>query len=302
MILERITPVVLTLNEELNIGRTLDSLAAFARVVVVDSGSSDRTEAIARAHPNVAWYERDWRGFGEQWSFAFRETAISTPFILALDADMSAPPDLVKELEEIAGRGDVNGGVIGFEYRIQGVPLAGSLYPAQLRLLRAGNARVGEVGHAHLLEVDGRAVKLRNRLVHDDRKPLEAFVRAQLGYSTRELSGLLEGKGGPFSSRVRRAVPFTPIAVWAWAWLLAGGPFRGPAARRYALERLLYEAMLRWRMEDRLLAEAIKSGVGPDGPPGREVSLPIAGRANAEAPYAPGSGPRKTNGPSLGEE
>jgi hypothetical protein len=139
---------------------------------------------------------------------------------------------------------------MAFEYRIRGIPLAGSLYPRQLRLLRAEKARIGERGHAHQLDVDGQVVVLSARLVHDDRKPLEMFVRAQLGYSARELPRLFDGEVRGLSSRVRRSFPFTPLAIWAWAWVRAGGPFGGAAARRYALERLLYEAMLRWRVED----------------------------------------------------
>lgn len=260
MSLESVTPVVLTKDEEANVGRTLASLAAFPRVVVVDSGSTDRTGTIVRGFPNVSWFVREWQGFGRQWEFALRETSITTPFVLALDADMSVTEGLAKELAEVTERDGVDGGAIGFEYRIEGVPLAGSLYPAQLRLLRVARARVGEAGHAHLLEVDGPVASLRNCLVHDDRKPLEAFVRAQLGYSARELACLYGEKSGTFAGRVRRSFPFTPLAVWAWAWLRAGGPFRGAAARRYALERLLYESMLRWRVEDELLRRPVGDG------------------------------------------
>lgn len=255
MALADVTPVVLTFNEEENVGRTLKSLEAFPRVVVVDSVSQDRTEEIARSFPNVAWFSRPWGGFREQWRFAFDETGISTPFVLALDADMQVSTELEREIAETATRRDVDGGTMAFEYRIRGVPLAGSLYPRQLRLLRLSGARVGEQGHAHHLEVDGRVVALEARLVHDDRKPLEMFVRAQVGYSERELPRLFDGEAAGLPARLRRSFPFTPIAVWLWAWIRAGGPFRGPAARRYALERLLYEAMLRWRVEDRLLHE-----------------------------------------------
>ncbi len=253
MALADVTPVILTFNEEENIGRTLESLRRFARVVVVDSGSTDGTEAIARALPNVSWYSNAWSGFREQWQFAFRGTEISTPFVLALDADMQVTAALEAEVAATVERELVNGGTVAFEYRIRGVALAGSLYPRQLRLLRLDRARTGERGHAHLLEVDGRVVELAARLVHDDRKPLEMFVRAQLGYSASELPRLFAPEGRGIAARVRRALPFTPIAVWLWAWVRAGGPFRGAAARRYALERLLYEAMLRWRVEDRCL-------------------------------------------------
>lgn len=263
MALADVTPVVLTFNEEENIGRTLESLRGFARVVVVDSLSDDCTQEIARTFPNVSWFARPWAGFREQWGFALEQTGISTPFVLALDADMQVTPALEMEIAAAVERPGVDGGTMAFEYRIRGIPLAGSLYPRQLRLLRRTKAKAGERGHAHELVVDGAVVNLSAPLIHDDRKPLEMFARAQLGYSARELSGLLSGEAQRCPARIRRAFPFTPIGVWLWAWVRAGGPFRGPAARRYALERLLYEAMLRWRVEDEILRKTPAIEKGP---------------------------------------
>src|SRR5260370_7102435 len=48
--LKQITPVVLTFNEEVNLRRTLDSLHWAERIVVLDSGSTDQTEAIAQTY------------------------------------------------------------------------------------------------------------------------------------------------------------------------------------------------------------------------------------------------------------
>jgi glycosyltransferase involved in cell wall biosynthesis len=256
--LSDITPVVLTFDEEENIDRTLESLREFRRVVMVDSGSADGTERIVGTFPNVSWFVRRWTGFADQWGFAIGKTDIQTAFVLALDADMAATPELVRELADVVQSGVVDGGVISFEYRIRGIPLAGSLYPPQLRLLRTKKARAGQRGHAHVLELEGegRVVRLRSRLIHDDRKGLEAFVRAQLGYSAQEVLRVFADVGSSgVKSLFRRSFPFTPHVVWMLAWLRAGGPFRGPAARRYSLERLIYEAMLRWRIENRLLDE-----------------------------------------------
>ena len=249
----RTTPVILTRDEEPNIRRTLESLVAFPRVVVVDSDSTDGTEAIARSFENVSWFVNRFEGHVQQWRWALGQTEISTPFVLALDADMSVTPELVAEIELVSADDDVGAALIPVEYRIRGASLLGSLYPDELRLLRRSAATVTAAGHTQKFATNGRVVKLRNRLVHDDRKSLEAFVNAQLGYSARELPCLYGRKQGTFAARARRSVPFTPLAVWGWAWLRAGGPFRGAAARRYALERLIYEAMLRWRVEDQLM-------------------------------------------------
>lgn len=262
--LDSVTPVLLTFNEELNIGRTLETLRSFARVVVVDSGSTDRTEEIVRAFQNVSWFVRPFDEHVRQWRFALEETGIESTFVLALDADMSVTPDLVAEVAEVISDSGVDAGLIPVEYRIRGVTLLGSLYPPELRLLRRSAAAVTAAGHTQKFATTGRISRLRYRLVHDDRKPLESFVAAQLGYSARELSPLMEGWDVRFSARIRRSFPFTPILVWAWAWLRAGGPFRGAAARRYALERLLYEAMLRWRVED-LSVSSSREAQTPNG-------------------------------------
>ncbi len=57
--LKQITPLILTFNEEVNIGRTLGKLTWASRVIVVDSFSTDRTLEICAGFPNVdAWVRR----------------------------------------------------------------------------------------------------------------------------------------------------------------------------------------------------------------------------------------------------
>jgi glycosyltransferase involved in cell wall biosynthesis len=259
--LSDITPVILTFDEEENIGRALESLREFPRVVVVDSGSTDRTEEISRSFGNVAWFVHTFEGHVRQWRYALAETGIESPFVLALDADMAVTAVLSRQLSDISVNSGIDGGVIPFEYRIRGVPLAGSIYPPRLRLLRVGRFEVADAGHTQELRVAGTVMRMSGALIHDDRKPLERFVNAQLRYSGIELPRLARNDGGASAkSRLRRSFPFTPLLVWLLAWLRAGGPFGGAAARRYALERLIYESMLRWRVEDELLRRCGDAG------------------------------------------
>ncbi len=92
-----LTLLVITRNEAANIARCLDSVPFAAEKIVLDSGSSDRTVEIARAH-GARVVHQDWLGFGPQRNFA--TTLASHDWILSLDADEFLSAELVRELEE----------------------------------------------------------------------------------------------------------------------------------------------------------------------------------------------------------
>src|SRR5258708_2647463 len=96
--LQRITPLVLTYNEEPNLSRTLESLVWAKEVLVLDSESKDRTQEIARSYANVMFHVRPFDNHRAQWEYGIKETGISTEYVLALDADMHVTPPFVQEL------------------------------------------------------------------------------------------------------------------------------------------------------------------------------------------------------------
>jgi glycosyltransferase involved in cell wall biosynthesis len=261
-----VTPVVLSYNEEPNLGRTLESLRWAGRVVVVDSGSSDRTEDIARRFGNVSWHVRSFDSFAGQWGFALRETGIESEYALLLDADHQVPAAFVAEIESsFLGRGHA-GAIAGFEYVIYERRLGGSLYPPKLVIARPGAVRrITQPGHCPDFEVEGPLYRFRARLVHDDRKPIERFVRSQLAYSQQEAARILAGGPARWPDRLRRTGLMAPIAA-AVAFARAGGPFRGAAAIRYACERATFECLLAMR----LMTARLERG------PGR-LSSPVPG-------------------------
>src|SRR5689334_1317874 len=99
--LNRITPVLLTHNEEDNIARTLSCLGWAKRVVIVDSGSTDETLRILAKFPNVHVFNRPFDTHAKQWRFAVDETQIETDWILRLDADYYLTDVLIKELDQL---------------------------------------------------------------------------------------------------------------------------------------------------------------------------------------------------------
>jgi len=84
-VLDQITPLVLTLNESLNIGRTLGQLAPFRHVIVVDSFSTDSTLQIATRYANVRIVQRAMDTLANQWTFATEQ--VTTEGILKFEAD-----------------------------------------------------------------------------------------------------------------------------------------------------------------------------------------------------------------------
>jgi glycosyltransferase involved in cell wall biosynthesis len=83
--MNRLSACLITLNEEHNLPRALASLKGIAdEIVVVDSGSTDRTAEIAREH-GAACFVRAWTNYAEQKNFAAART--SNEWILSMDAD-----------------------------------------------------------------------------------------------------------------------------------------------------------------------------------------------------------------------
>lgn len=244
---DHVTPLVLTLDEEVNLPRTLEALTWARRVVVLDSGSTDGTERLARAFPNVAWFIRPFDDFRSQTLHGVRATGIDTDYVLALDADMAAPAALVEELESrFLGRGYA-GARLGFDYAFDGRRLLGSVYPSQVRIFRRDALRLELRGHGHHFEVEGHVLELEARLVHDDRKSLERWLTSQLGYSRDELARLDREGTRRLRDLLRRA-GVMPIAAFAAGYVRAGGPLAGRAALRYAYERATFEALLALRL------------------------------------------------------
>src|SRR5215475_7150471 len=136
--LEDITPVLLTYNEEQNIHRTLSRLNWAKDVVVVDSGSTDGTLALLASFPNVRIFKRSFDSHANQWRYAVDETQIATNWILRLDADYQVSDALVAELAALDPNAPVSAYRASFGYAIFSLNLLSSLYPANTVLLRKG--------------------------------------------------------------------------------------------------------------------------------------------------------------------
>jgi glycosyltransferase involved in cell wall biosynthesis len=90
--------VVITFNEQANLPRTLESVKWAGEIVVVDSGSTDRTVEIARSYGAKVWVE-PWKGFAAQKNSAIQKT--TGDWILSLDADEEVSSELRETLADL---------------------------------------------------------------------------------------------------------------------------------------------------------------------------------------------------------
>jgi glycosyltransferase involved in cell wall biosynthesis len=91
----KITATIITLNEERNIARAIESLRCADEILVVDSGSVDRTVELA-TNLGVRVIEANWRGYSAQKNWAAEQA--SNDWILSLDADETLSEALEAEI------------------------------------------------------------------------------------------------------------------------------------------------------------------------------------------------------------
>jgi glycosyltransferase involved in cell wall biosynthesis len=258
-VLGHITPVILTFNEAANIGRSLERLTWAREVVMVDSGSTDETLAIAARFPNARTVHRPFDSHAEQWRFAVNETGIASDWILRLDADYMLEPALREELAALTPAPQTAAYQIGFTYCIAGKPLRASLYPALPVLFRRGKASFVADGHTEKLRIDGPVVPLTNRLLHDDRKSLERWLQSQSRYQAIEADKLLTRPWSElgWADRLRCTRVLGPLAVALHCLVVKGLVFDGTAGLHYTAQRVTADLILSMHLLQRDLEKAL---------------------------------------------
>jgi len=89
---------IITHNEEANLARTLFSVSFADEIIVVDSGSTDRTVEIAQSF-RAKVFHLAWRGFSSQKNYALSQCTCD--WILSLDADEELTPELQTQIRTL---------------------------------------------------------------------------------------------------------------------------------------------------------------------------------------------------------
>ena len=187
-----ITVIILTKNEEKNIEACVNSAKQIAkRIIVVDSGSTDKTVELAEKNGAETVYH-EWVGHARQFNWALDNCNIDTQWVFRLDADERISKELAKEiLQKLSSEESL--GVNGYEMRWRiyfmnkWIKHGGTHKPYFLRLFRFGKGRVEDKLMDEHIIVDGVVEKFSADLIHYDYKGLDAWLSKHIWYSQLEM-------------------------------------------------------------------------------------------------------------------
>lgn len=195
----RLSITVITLNEEKNLPECLDSVKEIANeIVVVDSGSTDRTVEIAKKY-GAKVYEREFDNYSNQKNYAVQKA--TGDWILSLDADEKISPELAKEIREAIKESKFIAYSMPRKNIIFGKFIKYTRWQPEFDrhvwLWKRGRGRwEGEV-HEELI-ADGEVGKLKNAKIHYQYKNVSEFIDMVNRYSELD-AGQRVKKGIKFS-------------------------------------------------------------------------------------------------------
>jgi glycosyltransferase involved in cell wall biosynthesis len=244
---------IITLNEAENLLRTLASVRFADEIVVVDSGSTDRTVEIARSF-GAKVFSEGWKGFALQKNSAIDKC--TGTWVLSLDADEELTEELQAEIRAMLEvDAEIKPQVNGYRLRLRHVFLGrwmryGGYYPdLKLRLFR----RVTNLGVAQFTDrpvhesvtVAGRVETMKEDFLHHGYPNLEIYLEHMNRYSTLGAQ-IVAAKG-----KVSRSWPaflwnvaLVPKLTFVWNYIFRLGFLDG---REGLLLHLYHSAYVSWK-------------------------------------------------------
>jgi glycosyltransferase involved in cell wall biosynthesis len=252
--------LILTLNEELHLPACLASVAGADDIVVLDSGSTDRTTEIART-AGARVFVHPFTDFGSQRNYAHATISFRHPWVFHLDPDEQMMPELLTECAGLSADVPFDGYYVAPRMMFHGRWLKRCTdYPAwQARCVQATGFRFIQVGHEQRESPNMRMSFLRNSYLIDISAPdiaeweakHRSYARKEAvnSYTERFTVGHVLRSPFPKSALERRrtlkhlsyAMPFRPQLRFLYQYIVRGGFLDGPGAFRYCCLLARYE-------------------------------------------------------------
>jgi glycosyltransferase involved in cell wall biosynthesis len=201
-----ISAIIITKDEEQNIRECLESVSWMDEIVVLDSGSSDRTVEIAKEFtPEV--FVTDWPGYGAQKNRALDKAKYE--WIFSLDADERVTPELRQEIESAISSTEHAG------YRMPRLSSYcgrfmkhGGWWPDHvIRLAKRGSCKFSDSLVHESMIVDGTLGTLSNPIIHYTYRTMDDVTMMIHRYSSASAKMMFEkGKSSSVSKAIGRSI------------------------------------------------------------------------------------------------
>lgn len=217
-----ITAIILTKNEEKNITECINSIAPVVkRIVVVDSGSNDKTVELA-LDLGAEIISHEFINYSKQFLYALDTIKFDTKWILRIDADERLSEKSGKELDALCNDNtdtDVSGIILRFEVEFMGKKLRhGGIYPfKKLLCFKTGIGTIEDrYMDEHIIVSSGRVIEAKEDSYHHDYKDLTYWINKHNWYASREVQDYLESQNNDKTREETRAVSDVKAKIKRW--------------------------------------------------------------------------------------
>lgn len=261
----KVSVLVLTFNEERNIAACLGALDGIDDVLVVDSGSTDRTRALAEER-GARVLTRSFDNFANQRNFGLELGELQHEWVLHLDADEVVTPEFLAALESLVPEPGIEGYRVPSKTILNGRWLRYSgMYPTyQVRLGHRDRMRFKQVGHGQREDLPPEQVGTFSKpyLHYNFSHGTTQWLRKHVGYAEAEaeqffldlqsnlrLGDIFTGDQTERRRALKRLVNrlpvlFRPPLRFVHAYVLRRGFLEGREGLQYAAMLSCYEAMI----------------------------------------------------------
>ena len=265
-----VTVVIPVKNEERNLARCLDRLKRFAKIVVIDSGSTDRTREIAQEH-GCEFVSFRWDGhFPKKRNWFLLNHPPTTPWVFFLDADEYLTDEFVDELARALAMTTYVGFRVMYSNYFLGKKLKYGVPQIKLPIFRVGSGLYERIDedewsaldmevHEHPV-LEGTVGQLNTLVDHQDFKGLDAYIARHKEYASWEARRYLKLRETPeamahFTAIQRRK--YDSLTSWwlapsyfLYSWVWKRGILDGWAGFVFAKMKASYFSQIRRKIRE----------------------------------------------------